>query len=502
MNDLTMEKAEIGKCLLCYDPPCAKVCPALDPARLLRSVRFQNETGAAMSLPEADACAGCAAPCVQACPVSVAVPRLLACLRADSAYMEQAPGAQTVDLSCDLCGIPLENPFLLSSSVVASGYEMCARAFDMGWAGIAYKTICTMEIHETSPRFSALKDGSGAFYGFKNIEQLSPHSLEEDLQILSKLKQNYPTKVIIASIMGQDEQEWTQLSAAATQAGADALELNFSCPNMEEKGMGVDIGQDPDAVRRFTAAARRGTDRPILAKMTPNLADMRPAARAAMEGGANGIAAINTVKSVVNVNLDTHVAAPSVRGLSAVGGYSGAAVKPIALRFLAELGSDLALKNAHLSGMGGIETWRDAVEFLLLGTGSLQITTAVMQYGYRIIDDLLQGLRIYMAQRGYKRVTELIGLGVENVVDAAYLERDTIVYPRFRRERCIGCGRCFLSCRDGGHQAIRFDEKTRKPVLIPQKCVGCHLCVLVCPWNAVTGDGRRRDAVKDRAGED
>lgn len=487
----TVEKTEVDKCLLCHDAPCTKACPALDPARVLRAIRFRNEQGAAMLLPEADLCGACSAPCTGGCPGAVPIPEILSCLRADSAHMEEAPGAKKVDLSCELCGIPLENPFLLSSSVVGSNYEMCARAFEMGWAGVAFKTICTMDIHETSPRFSALKGDSGAFYGFKNIEQLSPHSLAEDMDILRRLKQNYPSKVILASIMGRNEAEWTTLAKAVTQAGADAVELNFSCPNMEEKGVGVDIGQDPELVRRFTAAARRGTDKPILAKMTPNLADMRPAARAAMEGGANGIAAINTIKSITNVNLDTHATAPAVRGRSAVGGYSGAAVKPIALRFLADLGGDPALKEAHLSGMGGIETWQDAVEFLLMGAGSLQVTTAVMQYGYRIIDDLLQGLRIYLAQRGYRRVSELVGLGVGNVVDAAELERDTIVYPKFRRERCVGCGRCYLSCRDGGHQALRFDPDSRKPTLIGKNCVGCHLCVLVCPRGAITGSGRR-----------
>jgi dihydropyrimidine dehydrogenase (NAD+) subunit PreA len=158
---------------------------------------------------------------------------------------------------------------------------------------------------------------------------------------------------------------------------------------------------------------------------------------------------------------------------------------------MADLGADPALKDAHLSGMGGIETWRDAVEFLLLGAGSLQVTTAVMQYGYRIIDDLLSGLRIYMAQRGYDRISQMVGAAVENVVDLDDLERDTIVYPRFRRDRCVGCGRCYLSCRDGGHQALRFDEERRQPVLIPQNCVGCHLCLLVCPQNAI-GNSRKR----------
>ncbi len=491
MYHRTIDLLEAQRCLLCHDAPCASACPSADPARILRAIRFQNDQGGALLLPKSNACAACAGPCVSACPVNVPIPGILSALREDSAHMEEAPGLDEVDLSCDVCGVTLENPFLLSSSVVASNYEMCAQAFEMGWAGAAFKTICTMEIHETSPRFSALKGSDGAFYGFKNIEQLSPHSLEEDLDILSRLKRNFPSKFILASIMGRNEEEWTELTRAVTRAGADAVELNFSCPNMEAKGVGVDIGQEPDTVRRFTAAARRGTDRPILAKMTPNLADMRPAARAAMEGGASGIAAINTVKSITNVNLDTHTTAPAVRGRSAVGGYSGAAVKPIALRFLSDLSADPALTGAHLSGMGGIETWRDAVEFLLLGAGSLQITTAVMQYGYRIIDDLLLGLRIYMAQRGYRHVTQLLGLGVDGVVDAAQLERDTVVYPRFRRERCVGCGRCYLSCRDGGHQALRFSPEKRMPVLIPDRCVGCHLCVLVCPREAIGGGGHR-----------
>ena len=184
-----------------------------------------------------------------------------------------------------------------------------------------------------------------------------------------------------------------------------------------------------------------------------------------------------------------------MRGLSSVGGYSGIAVKPIALRFIADMGADEKLKEVHISGMGGIETWRDAVEFLLLGAGNIQITTAVMQYGYRIIDDLLSGLRIYMKQRGYTKVSQFIGAAVENVVELDALERDTILYPKFHREKCIGCGRCYISCRDGGHQAIRFDAKNRKPVLIPANCVGCHLCVLVCPQEAITGS-RKRFAMK------
>lgn len=227
------------------------------------------------------------------------------------------------------------------------------------------------------PRYSALS-GEHCFYGFKNIEQLSCDSLEEDLDIIRRLKLDYPGKVIIASIMGRDEGEWARLARLTEQAGADMVECNFSCPNMEQDGLGADVGQSPEAVERYTAAARRGCSIPLLAKLTPNVGDMRPMARAARRGGADGLAVINTVKSIMGMNLDTYATSPSVKGLSGVGGYSGKAVKPIALRFIWELASDSQWPIPPISGMGGIETWRDAVEFLLLGADHVQITTAVM----------------------------------------------------------------------------------------------------------------------------
>ncbi len=485
----TLNLLELHKCLLCHDAPCSAACPAGDPARVLRSLRFDNAYGASVLWGGKDICANCSAPCASACPGGVLIPKLLSSF--GSQLTEETPKVDAVDISTDICGVKLENPFLLSSSVVASNYEMCARAFDAGWAGVAFKTISLMDIHEASPRFSALKGGDGAFYGFKNIEQLSDHALEDNLSIFIKLKEQYPTKAIIASIMGRNEQEWEYLATAVTLAGADVIECNFSCPNMEDKGLGVDVGQSPDAVRRYTMAVRRGSKLPILAKMTPNVLDMRPAAKAAIEGGADGIAAINTIKSITNVNLDTYATAPAIKGYSSLGGYSGAAVKPIALRFISELGQFAALRDKHISGMGGIQSWRDAAEFLLLGARSLQITTAVMQFGYRIIDDLALGLKIFMAQRGYRHIDEFVGLALENIVDTNELERDTIIYPRFVRERCVGCGRCYISCRDGGHQALSFSADTRKPLLIGKNCVGCHLCVLVCPCGAISSSHKR-----------
>ena len=494
MFEKKIARSEMMRCALCLDAPCSAACPALDPAGLLRSVWFDNEKTAAARLPEIDPCANCPAPCEAACVRRHEVPirDLLTRLRTEVRPDLELPLPEDEErLRTDLCGVPLENPFLLSSSVVASTYDMCARAFEAGWAGACFKTICSFDIHEASPRFSAITGDNGTIIGFKNIEQLSDHSVAENMEIFRRLKQNYPTKFILASIMGQDEAEWEELARQCEANGADAVELNFSCPNMAEGGLGSDIGQDPGLVERYTAAARRGTRLPILAKPTPNVATMSEAAEAAKRGGCDGFALINTIKSIIGVNPHTYISAPAVHGMSAVGGYSGNAVKPIALRFLAELGQNPELACMHMSGMGGVENWSDALEFILLGAGSIQVTTAVMQYGYRIIDDLKAGLNFYLAEKGFRSVKEAVGLALDSVSGSTdVLERDTVIFPKFLRDRCIGCGRCVVSCADGGHQAITLNAD-RKPILNGKKCVGCHLCVLVCPQKAIRSSRRR-----------
>ncbi len=494
-SDPTITRADMIRCVLCSDPPCDAACPGrINPAELLRSVWFRNEQCAAGKLPADDPCAGCTAPCEKACVRAGQVPirHLVSRLRAEVLSESETPLPKDEDrLKCDMLGIPLENPFLLSSSVVASSYDMCARAFDLGWAGACYKTVCSLDIHEASPRFSAVTGDNGGIIGFKNIEQLSDHTVAENMEIFRRLKKEYPSKLILASIMGQDEAEWGTLARMCEDNGADAVELNFSCPNMSEGGLGSDIGQVPDLVEKFTASARRSCSIPVIAKLTPNVMRMAPAAEAAKRGGADGIAAINTIKSVIGVDPHTYISAPAVHGRSAVGGYSGNAVKPIALRFIAELAAENSLRGMHLTAMGGIETWQDALEFILLGAHSLQVTTAVMQYGYRIIDDLKAGLNLYLAEKGFSSVREAVGLGLDTLsASTDVLERDTVIFPRFDREKCTGCGRCAVSCMDGGHQAISMDEN-RHPVLSGKKCVGCHLCVLVCPERAVTPGSKR-----------
>ena len=309
------------------------------------------------------------------------------------------------------------------------------------------------------------------------MEQLSENPVEEDFKILHQLKWNYPTKVVIASIMGQTEEEWIKLAKMAEVAGCDAVELNFSCPQMKHKGMGSDVGQSPELVKAYTACVKSAVKIPVIPKMTPNITHIAEPAAACVEAGADAISAINTIKSVT-MDVDAEVS-----GVRTISGYSGRAVRPIALRHVLEL-ANMPMK-VELSGIGGIETWRDALEFIQLGCSNVQVCTAVMQYGYRIIDDLLLGLQRYMAKRGISELHQLVGESFPSFTNPDHLDRDTIIYPKIDRDKCIGCGRCEVSCMDGGHQAIVFDLDTRQPRIVGTKCVGCHLCRLVCPTGAI-----------------
>lgn len=479
---------EAGGCLLCNEAPCAKVCPhGLKVDTIIRSLRFENKAGAANRLPEELPCRTCITKdCMEVClkrKINRAVP-IDEILEEAASYKKVQP--EQADLSLTFCGVPCENPFFLSSSVVASNYQMVAKAFEMGWGGVAFKTIGTFVPREVSPRFDALQKEAVPFVGFKNIEQISDHTLIENITFIKQLKKAYPGKVIIASIMGQTEGEWTYLAQLMTEAGADIIECNFSCPHMASDGLGSDVGQNPALVKAYTKAVRKGTQLPILAKMTPNIGNMEIPAIAAIEGGATGIAAINTIKCVMNVNLDTFSSGPDVGGKTSIGGYSGKAVKPIALRFIHSLKSCDRLFRVPVSGMGGIETWRDAAEFLALGCENIQITTSVMQYGYRIIEDLLEGMRLYLGSHGYRSISDIIGKALPQIIPADNLDRNSICYPKFNRSKCVGCGRCYLSCFDGGHQALEADTVTGKPIMDPGKCVGCHLCVTVCPTQAIS----------------
>lgn len=492
-------REEVNRCWMCHTPVCSAACKAgMQPSRMLRSLRLENEAGAIRHARQMKACLACTShACEKAClrgrtGQAVKIQEIAGSLYNQGATIDLPDKEYPLpDLSIDFCGIRCENPFILASSPVAHNYEMCARALETGWAGICFKTISYYPAKEVSPRFDQVQQAGTPFIGFKNMEQLSEAAIPTNFDILYRLKQHYPNKLIIISIMGRTEEEWTKLAHFSTLAGADIIECNFSCPQMTNEGMGSDVGQNPSLVYSFTAATCRGTHLPVIAKMTPNLGDMVSVARAAREGGATGIAAVNTIKSITRIDEEALTALPVIAGKSCVSGYSGKAVRPVALRFIYELASDPVVGQMPLSGIGGIETWRDALDFLLLGCTNLQVCTSVMQYGYRIIDDLREGLQLYMQRKGYSSLSLLTGLAVSNIVPPEFLDRTTICRPIIDRELCVGCGRCYISCQDGGHQAIAFPP-SRRPAIDEAQCVGCLLCSLVCPTGAIRQGERTR----------
>ena len=472
---------EVARCLLCANAPCGEKA-----ARAIRALRFDNLWTARELFDQLNDAEIEAAE--KAC-IHYDKPIRLKELKVESLKLKEV-GESKVEseelpsLELNFCDMVCENPFFLASSAICTNYEMVARALEAGWAGVFYKTICKQDIREVSPRFDAVRKEGTPFVGLRNMEQLSENPYTMDFDILHRLKVNYPTKCIIASIMGQTEEEWVELAKMAEEAGCDAVELNFSCPQMKLTGLGSDIGQNNELILFYTSFVREAVKIPVIPKMTPNIMSMSTPALACFYGGASGISAINTIKSI------TMSDSAQVSGKKTISGYSGKAVKPIALRMIYEMTGNPILhkagieKHMDISGIGGIETWRDALEFIQLGCRNVQVCTAVMQYGYRIIDDLILGLQHYMQDRGITELKKLVGEELKNIVLPHDLDRDTMVFPKIDREKCIGCGRCYISCMDGGHQAISFSED-RKPRIIGQKCVGCHLCRLVCPSGAI-----------------
>ena len=479
MNKTMHLQEESARCLLCADAPCSKACKNGDPARAIRAIRFDNEALAGQWI---EKCSDAELQAAEAACIHYDRPIRIRELA--EAVKGTKPQKDLPSLAIDFCGIPCENPFFLASSAICTNYEMVARAFDAGWAGVFYKTICMEDIREVSPRFDAVSEpGRSDFFGFRNMEQLSENPVDVDFDILHRLKENYPTKIVVASIMGQTEEQWIELAKMAEAAGVDAVELNFSCPQMRLAGMGSDVGQNAELVTFYTAYVKRSVSIPVIPKMTPNITQINQPAMGAYFAGANAISAINTIKSV------TMGERAAVSAHKTISGYSGRAVKPIALRHILEMAKNPIMKNIQFSGIGGVETWRDALEFIQLGCRNVQVCTAVMQYGYRIIDDLVSGLQHYMQERGVSQLADLVGEELPRFITPTDLDRETIVFPKIDRERCIGCGRCYTSCMDGGHQAITFDEN-RQPHIQGKRCVGCHLCLLVCPTGAISATKR------------
>jgi dihydropyrimidine dehydrogenase (NAD+) subunit PreA len=391
---------------------------------------------------------------------------------------------EDVDISIDFCGLEFENPFMLSSAPPTATGEMIRRAFDAGWGGAVSKTIGLEPTANVRPRFAKLQFEEKGMIGFENIELITDRPLEYWLPELERTKRDYPDKILIASIMAEmDPSRWQKLAKKVQETGIDAIELNVSCPHgMPEKGMGSAIGQDPKLTGDVVKWVKEVADVPVIAKLTPNVTDITLIARAAKENGADALSGINTVLGFMGVNLETLEPKPSVGGMSAFGGCCGPAVKPIGLRCVAQMAKSTQLP---ISGVGGISTWRDAVEFMMVGASTVQLCTAVMFRGYKIVSGLKSGLANYLREKGFGSVEEIVGYILPRISTVESLDFDLNVVYEVDKEKCIRCGLCYVACRDAGYQAITLD-KNGLAAIDEEKCDGCSLCSHVCPvWDCI-----------------
>jgi dihydropyrimidine dehydrogenase (NAD+) subunit PreA len=388
----------------------------------------------------------------------------------------------SVDLSVEFCGKTFINPFLLSSSPVSNSAEMVSRAFERGWSGAVYKTLNSdrLPIVHPSPRMNSYHYGSKRMVAVQNVEQISDRPLKDNLVDMLYLKKKYPHHILISSIMGFSNEEWAYLAKVSEDNGADMLELNFSCPHMCIEGSGHHVGKAFDLIEKFTATVKNMVSIPVIAKMTPNITDMTEPALYAKNGGADAISAINTVSGISKIGLDDWVPRPNIFGIGAISGTSGPAIKPIGLHFIADLAKCGPL-GLPLSGIGGIETWVDALEYMLLGASTIQVTTGILHYGYRIVEDMIEGLSDCMEARGITRVADLIGKALPNLKTTDHFDLDRQGITQYDLEKCVGCGQCYIVCRDAAGQAITWQAETRRPELNEDKCLSCMICSFVCP---------------------
>ena len=412
-----------------------------------------------------------------------------------------------IDLSIDFCGVKFKNPFLLSSSPVSNSAEMVARSFEAGWSGVVFKTLNsdTTPIIHPSPRMNEYGYGNKRLVGLQNVEMISDRTLKDNLTDFLYLKKKYPGHVLISSIMGFSNDEWAYLAKVSEDNGADMLELNFSCPHMAVEGAGHHVGQAFDLIEKFTSTVKQCVSIPVIAKMTPNITDMTEPAIYAKQGGADAISAINTVSGISQIDLDGFIPKPNVFGLGSVSGTSGPAIKPIGLRFISDMGKCEEL-SLPLSGIGGIETWIDALEYILLGASTIQVTTGIIHYGYGIVEDMIEGLTDFMNEKNISKVKDLVGKALPNLKTTDKFDLKRQGRAQYDLDKCVGCGQCYTVCRDAGGFALDWDEQKRRPVLIEDKCLSCMICSFVCPvpdiisYKEMPGTWKRKDAcVMDRS---
>jgi dihydropyrimidine dehydrogenase (NAD+) subunit PreA len=385
------------------------------------------------------------------------------------------------DLSTDCAGIKSPNPFWVASGPPANTAYQVHRAFDAGWGGAVWKTIGEPIINTTS-RYGGIDLQNVRMMGFNNIELISDRPIEENFREIAEVKKRWPSHAVVASLMVESKREtWHDIVKRAEDSGADGLELNFGCPHgMSERGMGAAVGQVPEYAKMITAWVKEVARTPVLVKLTPNVADVTYVGAAARDGGADGLSLINTINSIMGIDLDTLEPRPMVDGMSSHGGYCGPAVKPIALNMVSAIAKHPKI-GIPISGIGGIATWQDAAEFLLLGATSVQVCTAIMHYGFRLAEDLVDGLSNWMDERGFRTLADVRGRSLPRIQDWGDLNLNYKVIAEIDHAKCVGCHLCYVACEDGAHQSIRLNNGGKVPEILEEKCVGCNLCMLVCP---------------------
>ena len=388
------------------------------------------------------------------------------------------------DLSSDFVGIKSPNPFWLASAPPTDKDYNVRRAFDAGWGGVVWKTLGLDPhvVNVNGPRYGAIYGADRRLLGLNNIELITDRPLQTNLDEIKGVKRDYPDRAMVVSLMVPCEEEpWKFILPLVEDTGADGVELNFGCPHgMSERGMGAAVGQVPEYIEMVTRWVKANTRMPVIVKLTPNITDICNPAGAAMRGGADAVSLINTINSITSVDLDLFAPEPTIDGKGAHGGYCGPAVKPIALNMVAEIARTPELAELPISGIGGITTWRDAAEFMTLGAGNVQVCTAVMTYGFKIVQEMISGLSQWMDEKEFTSVDQIVRRAVPNVTDWQYLNLNYVAKAKINQDLCISCGRCFAACEDTSHQAISMSED-RVFEVVDGECVACNLCVNVCP---------------------
>ncbi len=391
------------------------------------------------------------------------------------------------DLGCIIGGVESINPFWLASAPPSDKKYNVERAFRAGWGGAVWKTLGEdPPVVNVTSRYGVHRSHDHRIIGINNIELISDRPLDVNLREMEEMRREWPDRVIIGSIMApMDERAWKKLAVKVANTGVQGIELNLGCPHgMCERGMGSAVGQVPEFVEQTTRWVREVVDIPVFTKLTPNVADITIPASAAKAGGAHAVSLINTVNSVISVDLDNMTPTPTVDGRGTHGGYCGEAVKPIALHMTAEIARQSETQGLEISAIGGITTWRDAAEFIALGASGVQVCTAAMLYGFRIVEDMNEGLAAFMRDKGYRSIDDFKGKATAQIVDWNALNINFDLKARIDDDACIECGRCFIACEDTSHQAILIETKEaggRKFTVIDEECVGCNLCMHVCP---------------------